>query len=93
MLRGHDSTVTCIVANLTFVYSGGADKAIIISTHILEEVPAVCSRAIVIARGRLLFDGSPRELAELAPERQIEAAFRRGITDPYAPSPKASRNL
>ncbi|MAC39290.1 MAG: multidrug ABC transporter ATP-binding protein [Maricaulis sp.] len=52
------------------------DKAIIISTHILEEVPAVCSRAIVIARGRLLFDGSPRELAELAPERQIEAAFR-----------------
>ncbi|WP_300542578.1 ABC transporter ATP-binding protein [Maricaulis sp.] len=52
------------------------DKAIIISTHILEEVPAVCSRAIVIANGRLLFDGSPRELAQTVPAGRIEDAFR-----------------
>lgn len=39
-----------------------AEKAIIISTHILEEVDAVCSRAIIIAAGRLLFDGTPTEL-------------------------------
>jgi ABC-2 type transport system ATP-binding protein len=39
-----------------------ADKAIILSTHILEEVEAVCTRAIVIARGTLLFDGTPLEL-------------------------------
>ena len=38
-------------------------KAIIISTHILEEVDAVCSRAVIIAKGRLLFSGSPGELA------------------------------
>lgn len=38
------------------------DKAIIISTHILEEVDAVCSRALIIDRGRLLADGTPREL-------------------------------
>jgi len=37
-------------------------KAIIISTHILEEVEAVCSRATIIARGRLLADGTPGEL-------------------------------
>ena len=39
------------------------DKAIIISTHLLEEVEAVCSRAIIIARGRILADGTPTELA------------------------------
>jgi ABC-2 type transport system ATP-binding protein len=38
-------------------------KAIIISTHLLEEVEAVCSRAIIIARGRILADGTPTELA------------------------------
>jgi len=38
------------------------DKAIIISTHILEEVGAVCTRAIVIADGRLVADSSPAAL-------------------------------
>jgi ABC-2 type transport system ATP-binding protein len=38
------------------------DKAIIISTHILEEVDAVCTRAMVIAKGRVLADGTPGEL-------------------------------
>jgi len=38
------------------------DKAIIISTHILEEVDAVCSRAIVIAKGRIVVDARPAEL-------------------------------
>jgi ABC-2 type transport system ATP-binding protein len=38
------------------------DKAIIISTHILEEVDAVCTRAIIIARGRVLADGTPAQL-------------------------------
>ena len=39
-------------------------KAIIISTHLLEEVEAVCSRAVIIAHGRLLADGTPVELAQ-----------------------------
>lgn len=38
-------------------------KGIIISTHILEEVDAVCTRAVIIARGKLLFSGTPTELA------------------------------
>lgn len=38
------------------------DKIVIISTHILEEVTAVCSRAIIIAQGRIVADGTPAEL-------------------------------
>lgn len=38
------------------------DKIVIISTHILEEVTALCTRAVVIAHGRLLADGTPLEL-------------------------------
>ncbi len=38
------------------------DKIVIISTHILEEVSAVCTRAVVIAHGRLVADGTPLEL-------------------------------
>ena len=37
-------------------------KAIIISTHILEEVDAVCTRAAIIAHGKLLADGTPGDL-------------------------------
>lgn len=38
-------------------------RAIILSTHILEEVDAVCTRAVVIARGRLVADSTPSQLA------------------------------
>lgn len=39
-----------------------ADKIIVISTHVLEEVHALCNRAMIIAEGRLLVDDSPRGL-------------------------------
>ena len=39
------------------------DKIIVISTHILEEVDAVCTRAIIISRGRIVADDSPAGLA------------------------------
>lgn len=38
------------------------DKIVIISTHILEEVSAVCTRAVIIAEGKLRSDGSPEQL-------------------------------
>ena len=38
------------------------DKCIIVSTHILEEVEAVCTRTIIIARGSILVDSTPDEL-------------------------------
>jgi ABC-2 type transport system ATP-binding protein len=40
----------------------GESKAIIFSTHILEEVEAVCSRAIIIDRGQIVANGTPDEL-------------------------------
>lgn len=49
--------------------SGMAEtKAIIISTHILEEVDAVCSRAVIIDRGKVVADGTPADLEARAPE-------------------------
>jgi len=46
----------------TLITALAPSKAIIISTHILEEVDAVCTRATIIARGKLLADGTPGEL-------------------------------
>jgi ABC-2 type transport system ATP-binding protein len=40
----------------------GRKKAIVFSTHILEEVDAACSRAIIIDRGRIVANGTPEEL-------------------------------
>ena len=39
-----------------------AEKAIIISTHLLEEVEAICTRAVIIDRGAIVADGTPAEL-------------------------------
>ena len=46
----------------TLIQEMAAEKAIVISTHILEEVEAVCSRAVIIAHGKLLADGTPEQL-------------------------------
>jgi ABC-2 type transport system ATP-binding protein len=53
------------------------DKVIVLSTHILEEVQAVCTRAIIIARGRLLLDATP---AELEARGRLEDVFREVTT-------------
>ena len=50
-----------------------ADKAIIVSTHILQEVEAVCSRAVVIDKGRIVADGTAEELQRRLPYHQAVA--------------------
>ena len=52
------------------------EKAIVISTHILEEVDAVCTRAIVIARGRVVADASPADLHAVLPGQGLDDVFR-----------------
>ncbi len=52
------------------------DKCIIISTHILEEVDAVCSRTIIIAKGRILVDSTPGQLKEKY-QCSLDAVFRK----------------
>jgi ABC-2 type transport system ATP-binding protein len=54
----------------------GANKAIVFSTHILEEVDAACTRAIIIDRGRIVANGTPEELrgmSELAGAVTLQA--------------------
>jgi ABC-2 type transport system ATP-binding protein len=46
----------------TLIRRMGETKVIIFSTHILEEVEAVCSRAIIIDRGQIVANGTPRDL-------------------------------
>ena len=52
------------------------EKAIVISTHILEEVDAVCSRAIIIAAGRVVADATPAELQGQHPSGKLDDVFR-----------------
>jgi ABC-2 type transport system ATP-binding protein len=52
------------------------EKTIVISTHILEEVDAVCTRAIIVAKGRLVADDTPAGLKSRAPSGRLEDVFR-----------------
>ena len=58
------------------IRSMSAEKLVVISTHILEEVQAVCTRAIIIANGRLLVDDTPAALAAQG-GGDLDAVFRR----------------
>ncbi len=48
----------------------GGQRTVFFSSHILAEVAALCERVIVVARGRLVGEGTPRELAERVGRRQ-----------------------
>jgi len=55
----------------------GQNKAIIFSTHILEEVEAACSRAIIIDRGKVVADDTPEGLKKLVPGvNTLDGVFR-----------------
>ena len=58
------------------IKSMGANKAIIFSTHILEEVEAACTRVIIIDRGRIVANGTPAELKARSPEGRLDDVFR-----------------
>jgi ABC-2 type transport system ATP-binding protein len=57
------------------IRSLGQTKTILLSTHILTEVKAVCSRVLLINQGRLVLDGSVADME--GPERDMEAHFRK----------------
>ncbi|MCK5851102.1 MAG: ATP-binding cassette domain-containing protein [Kiritimatiellae bacterium] len=52
------------------------EKAIIISTHILEEVEALCTRAIIINNGTIVANGTPEELKAKSPSGRLDDVFR-----------------
>ena len=68
------------VRNLISEMSASHGKAIVLSTHILEEVEAVCTRAVIINKGKVVVDETPERLVAMAPERSggsaLDAVFR-----------------
>ena len=62
------------------IKSLATDKIVIVSTHILEEVTAVCSRAVIIANGKIVADGTP---AELESKSRFHQAIRVTLTDSH----------
>jgi len=53
------------------------EKVIIVSTHILEEVDAVCTRAVIIAGGKVVANGTPAELRAMSSTGRLEDVFRK----------------
>ncbi len=58
------------------IHKMAKDKCIVISTHILEEVEAICSRTIIIAKGRILVDSTPDKLKEQY-QCSLDSVFRK----------------
>ena len=54
----------------------GKKKAIIISTHILEEVDSVCSRVCIIAKGKKIVDKKPNDLKKIFKKKNLDSIFR-----------------
>ena len=52
------------------------EKLVIVSTHILEEVSAVCTRAMIIAQGKILVDETPTALAARSTTGRLDDVFR-----------------
>lgn len=53
-----------------------AQKAVVLSTHILEEVEAICTRVIIISRGKLVADETPAALLARKPGARMDEIFR-----------------
>jgi ABC-2 type transport system ATP-binding protein len=62
----------------TLIKKMAKEKAIILSTHILEEVQAVCTRAMIIAKGKVVTDGTPADLEERSPNHNTVILAIRG---------------
>src|SRR5262245_5000544 len=60
----------------TLISEIAKEKTIVISTHILEEVDAVCTRAIIVAHGKLVADDTPAGLKSKSPSGRLDDVFR-----------------
>ncbi|NJM38556.1 MAG: ATP-binding cassette domain-containing protein [Akkermansiaceae bacterium] len=58
----------------------GQTKTILFSTHILEEVEAACSRAVIVDRGKIVADGTPSELVAQSGTNSLTDLFRKVTT-------------
>jgi ABC-2 type transport system ATP-binding protein len=60
----------------TLIRNMAAQKAVILSTHILEEVDALCTRVIIISQGRIVADETPAQLRARTPGARLDEIFR-----------------
>ncbi len=60
----------------SLIKSMSKEKAVILSTHILEEVDAICNRVIIISRGRVVADETPEQLRARQPGARLDEIFR-----------------
>ncbi|MBO7097079.1 MAG: ABC transporter ATP-binding protein [Alphaproteobacteria bacterium] len=59
------------------IFSMREDKTILISTHLLDEAEAICSRIIIINRGQIMADGSCDEIFKITKTKSLDAAFKK----------------
>ena len=55
----------------------GKDKTILISTHLLEEAENICTRIILINKGKKMADGTCDEVLAIAKAKNLAAAFKK----------------
>ena len=67
-----------------------AKKCIVISTHILEEVTAICNRMIIIDRGKVVADSTPQELCKRE-GGTLEEVFRKLTVKPPVQAVQAGK--
>lgn len=60
----------------SLIKSMAAAKTIVLSTHILEEVEAICTRVIIISRGQVVADETPEQLRARRPGARLDEIFR-----------------
>jgi ABC-2 type transport system ATP-binding protein len=60
----------------TLIRSMAVEKAVILSTHILEEVEAICTRVVIISEGKIVADETPAALMARQPGARMDEIFR-----------------
>ena len=76
----------------TLIEEMSKDKAIIISTHIMEEVDAVCNRAMIIASGQVIYNGTPTDLLSQSSTGRMDDIFRDLTSRFYSTSGEAGHS-
>jgi ABC-2 type transport system ATP-binding protein len=71
---GLDPNQKAMVQELILRLSG--ERAILLSTHILDEAERVCNRALILSQGKILVDSTPQALMEQSPTGRLDDLFR-----------------
>jgi len=60
----------------TLIKAMASEKAVVLSTHILEEVEAICTRVIIISQGKVVVDETPAQFSARKPGARLDEIFR-----------------